>query len=101
MFELDDITPEQVADLRGMKQDDALIKLSEALDVCRITGATALLVKIDPATPTSGETLFRPVGEALREAKKQRYVDYCCPVAQKDCGGFLVIFPDGPTPKKH
>ena len=96
----DEIPPEHEADLRGLKKNDALAKLSEALDLCRIMGLRALLVKFDPAGPTSGETLFQPVGQALRDAKRDGYVDYCHPIADKECGGFLVIL-HGDAPKKH
>lgn len=101
MFAPAQTTPDHEADLTGLSENDALAKLSEALDTCRIMGLRALLVKFEPATASSGPTLFQPVGQALREAKQQGYVDYCHPIADKGCGGFLVVLRDGPAPQKH
>lgn len=101
MFARKDIPAEHEADLRGLSKNDALAKLTEALDTCRIMDLRALLVKFDPATPTSGETLFQPVGQALREAREDGYVDYCMPISDKDCGGFLVVLTSNHKPQKH
>lgn len=79
-------------DLRGSKKEEALHKLSHMMDYCRRTAALSLLVRFDPATEKSGETLFPHIGRALKEYKRQGVVEGCYPVMEKDSGGFFVYF---------
>lgn len=54
-------------DLTAMGRTDALEKLAYDLAEARRDGASRVLVRITPATPGGGETLFLPVGRYLRD----------------------------------
>jgi DNA-nicking Smr family endonuclease len=54
-------------DLTGMARTDALEKLAYDLAEARRARANRVLVRITPATPGGGETLFLPVGRYLRD----------------------------------
>lgn len=85
-------TPDIELDLRGHRENDALKLLGEALDESSRQGHEALLVRFDPATATSGPTLFQPVGKFLVDAKKKGIVSHCHPLVEEDSGGFYVVF---------
>ena len=52
-----------------------------------------VVIRIDPAGPDSGETLFQPVGRQLVAAMKRGLVSRCSPLAPKDGAGFTVELP--------
>lgn len=85
-------TAESELDLRGRRENDALVLLGEALEESSRQGHEALLVRFDPATATSGPTLFQPVGKLLVDAKKRGIVSHCHPLIEEDSGGFYVVF---------
>jgi hypothetical protein len=54
-------------DLTDMAREPALEKLAYDLAEGRREGKERVLVRFTPASPTSGETLFLPVGRYLRD----------------------------------
>ncbi len=81
---------DDVLDLRGMATPVAIDCLSRMLERCRFAPSRRLLVRIDPATATSGETLFLPVGRRLLEARRQGWVERFHPLPADAGGGFWV-----------
>lgn len=53
----------------------------------------SVAIRFDPAGPSSGETLFQPVGRLLVDAMKRGLISRCSPLAPKDGAGFVVELP--------
>ncbi|WP_421710293.1 hypothetical protein [Algihabitans sp.] len=83
-------------DLRGLSWAEARIAIERTLEDHSSTEATALVIRIDPATPTSGETLFLPVGRHLLEARRRGRIRSFTPLPEGDGGGFHVELPGHP-----
>ena len=80
-------------DLRGLSWAEARVAIERTLEDHSSTEATALVIRIDPATPTSGETLFLPVGRHLLEARRRGRVRSFTPLPEGNGGGFHVELP--------
>jgi hypothetical protein len=85
---------EAVIDLRGTAKADA-----EAHVVALLSGrggrpVRTVAILMDPATPTSGETLFQPIGRLLLEGKRRGIVERLLPLPARDGLGFYVVFPE-------
>lgn len=81
---------EAVLDLRGMARPVALEKLRVLIDVRVGPGPRLWAVRIEPARPGGGETLFQPVGRYLLEAKRAGKIFAVTPLADPPGGGFAV-----------
>ena len=84
-------------DLRGVSAADAHIAIERMLERRRVVEATTVVIRIDPATPTSGETLFLPVGRQLLDARRRKLVRHFTPLPEGDGGGFHVELPANPA----
>ncbi|MEO1249782.1 MAG: hypothetical protein AAFW76_08075 [Pseudomonadota bacterium] len=80
-------------DLRGLSTEQARITIEQMLERHRVFEAKTVVIRIDPATPTSGETLFLPVGRQLLEARRRNIIRRFAPLPEGDGGGFHVEFP--------
>ena len=81
-------------DLTGVDAAHASVAIERMLERQRFRGeARNVMVRLDPASPTSGETLFQPVGRQLVAAMKQGLVTRCWPLSPDDGAGFLVELP--------
>ena len=79
-------------DLRGASPALAHAAIAAALaDTPR--EPTSLLVRISPATPTSGETLFQPVARQLLTARRDGLVLNFAPLPPDAGAGFHVQLP--------
>ncbi len=85
---------EHTLDLRGVSLNDAQSAIAEMLEQRHLAASKKLIVRIDPATATSGETLFLPVGRQLLDARKQGLITRMHPLPEADGGGFYVELPD-------
>ncbi|MFC7398642.1 hypothetical protein ACFQU1_15690 [Chelatococcus sp. GCM10030263] len=84
---------EAVIDLRGTAKAEA-----EAHVVALLSGrggrpVRTVAILMDPATPTSGETLFQPIGRLLLDGKRRGIVERLLPLPARDGLGFYVVFP--------
>lgn len=77
-------------DLRGVSAAEARTAIERMLDRQDSAEATTVVIRIDPATPTSGETLFLPVGRQLLDARRRQLVNSFTPLPEGDGGGFHV-----------
>lgn len=93
----DQTTGEETLDLRGASADDARIAIASILERRRTPASATLVIRIDPASATSGETLFIPVGRQLLNARKRGLVSRFHPLPGADGGGFYVELPGYPT----
>jgi hypothetical protein len=76
-------------DLRGMMAGAAKIAIEAMLQ--RFSGQdTTVIVRITPASPTSGETLFQPVARQLLAARRAELIGRFSPLSQPPGGGFHV-----------
>jgi len=96
-----DLVGEQAAadhelDLRGMSLAQVRIAIERILERRRFIAPTTVVIRIDPATPTSGETLFLPIGRQLLEARRRKLVRRFTPLPDGDGGGFHVELPGHP-----
>ena len=84
---------EAVIDLRGKVRLDAEAHLVALLEGRGGRPVRSIAILIDPATPTSGETLFQPVGRLLLDGKRRGVVERLLPLPARDGLGFFVVFP--------
>ena len=80
---------EHELDLRGMTAEAARIAI-EAMLRQRAGQDTSVVVRITPASPTSGETLFQPVARQLLAARRAGVIGRFSPLSQPPGGGFHV-----------
>ena len=79
-------------DLRGLNRARAMSQLYQMLDRGRFGQASALRIRIDAASSTSGETLFQPVAKLLLSALRRNVLS-CCYLLPREVGaGFYVRF---------
>lgn len=81
---------EQLLDLRGASLNRAQAALDHMLAVSQGKASCSVVIRIDPATATSGETLFLPLGRQLLEARKTGRISRLLPLPEGDGGGFYV-----------
>ncbi len=85
---------EHTLDLRGVSLSQAGTAISQMLEQRPSGDLESVVIRIDPATPTSGETLFLPVGRQLLEARRRGLITRFHPLPEADGGGFYVELPD-------
>jgi len=92
----DHATGEYLLDLRGVSLSHARSAISQMLERWSPSDSTSVVVRIDPATATSGETLFLPIGRQLLEARQRGLITRFHPLPEADGGGFYVELPGPP-----
>ena len=85
-------------DLRGVSGEQARVAIERMLEDHGFVETTTVAIRIDPATPTSGETLFLPVGRQLLDARRRDLVRHFTPLPEGDGGGFHVELPGRSEP---
>jgi len=73
-------------DLRGLDLAHARASVERMLERSRFRRPRSVVVRIDPASPTSGETLFQPMGRMLLEALRAGVVTKCSPLPEGGAG---------------
>lgn len=79
-------------DLRGLNRARAMTQLYQVLDLGRFGQTGALRIRIDPASATSGETLFQPVAKLLLAALRRKVLSGCYLLPRELGAGFYVRF---------
>ncbi len=86
-------------DLTGVDGEHARIAIERMLERQRFRGEPrSVVIRLDPAGPTSGETLFQPVGRQLLQAMKKGLIARCSPLSVKHGAGFTIELPGQETP---
>ena len=86
-------------DLTGVDGEHARIAIERMLERQRFRDEPrSVVIRLDPASETSGETLFQPVGRQLVAAMKRGLVVRCAPLAPKEGAGFLIELPGRADP---
>lgn len=88
---------EYTLDMCGVSAAHAEVAIERMLERRRFGPPTTVLIRIDPAGPASGETLFLPVGRQLLEARRRGLVTSFAPVSVPPGGGFHVTLPGHPA----
>ena len=86
----DQASADHELDLRGVSREQARIAIERMLERQDFVEATTVVIRIDPATPTSGETLFLPIGRQLLDARRRKLVRRFTPLPEGNGGGFHV-----------
>lgn len=78
-------------DLTGLDLAHSLASIDRMVERQRFRSeARSVVIRLDPATATSGETLFRPVGRHLLGLMRQTRIAKCRPLAGDKGAGFFV-----------
>ena len=89
-----DRTADYELDLTGLDELHAMASIERMIERQRFRGeAREVVIKLDPAGPDSGETLFQPVGRALLDYMKRGLVAVCRPLSPDVGAGFYVELP--------
>lgn len=81
-------------DLTGLDRTHALASIERMVERQRFREEPrAVVVRLDPATATSGETLFQPVGRALLGFLKRGHVSSCRPLPITEGAGYYIEMP--------
>ena len=91
---------EYTLDLQGVSLSHARTAISQILERWRSDDPTSVVIRIDPATETSGETLFLPIGRQLLEARRRGLIARFHPLPEADGGGFYIELPGRPRYKE-
>ncbi len=83
-------------DLCGLDLPHSIGSVEQMLERSRFRPPRSVIIRIDKATPTSGETHFQPVGRLLVEAMKAGTVLQCRPISDPG-GGFWIRLAGNPN----
>ena len=78
-------------DLRGLDLAHAQASIARMLERSRFRAPRTVVVRIEKATATSGETLFRAIGRQLVEAMKASLVRRCRPLPESGAGFWVEL----------
>ncbi|MBT5051365.1 MAG: hypothetical protein HOM58_22920 [Rhodospirillaceae bacterium] len=78
-------------DLQGLDWPHAEASIERMLERSRFRPPRDVVIRIDPATATSGETLFQPVGRQLVDAIKAKTVARCRPLPEGNAGFWVEL----------
>jgi hypothetical protein len=92
---------EAVIDLRGTAKADAEAHVAALLSGRGGRPVRSVAILINPATPTSGETLFQPIGRLLLDGKRRGVVERLLPLPARDGLGFYVVFSGMPEQQRQ
>jgi len=86
-------------DLCGLDLAHSIASVERMIERSRFRTPRTIFIRIDPATATSGETLFQPIGRILVQAMKVGKVAQCRPLLESDSGFWVSLRGNLKTPK--
>lgn len=82
---------EYVLDLCGLDLAHATASIQRMLERSRFRASRSVIVRIDPAGPDTGETLFQPVGRLLLDQRRKGVLAKLSPLPlHAGCGYYVV-----------
>ena len=78
-------------DLRGLDLAHARASVERMLERSRFRRPRSVVVRIDPASPVSGETLFQPIGRILLDALRADVATRCSPLPEGAAGFWVQL----------
>jgi hypothetical protein len=68
-----------------------MASVERMLERSRFRPSRSVIIRIDKAGPTSGETLFQPIGRQLVDALKTNLVSRCRPLPEGSAGFWVEL----------
>ena len=84
-------TAEYELDLCGLDRAHAEASIERMLERSRFRPPRSVIIRIDKASATSGETLFQPIGRQLVAAMKADLVRRCRPLPEGNAGFWIEL----------
>jgi len=78
-------------DLCGLDLAHSIASVERMIERSRFQKPRTVIIKIDRATATSGETFFRPIGRLLIQAMKEGTVRQCRPHMETGSGYWVSL----------
>lgn len=78
-------------DLCGIDKLHGEASVERMLERSRFRAPRSVVIQIDKASPTSGATLFQPIGRLLVEAMKAGVVEQCHPLPDAGAGFWISL----------
>ena len=78
-------------DLCGLDLLHTIASVERMIERSRFRKPRSVAIRIDPASATSGETHFQPIGRLLVEAMKAKTVERCRPLADPGAGFWVCL----------
>ena len=78
-------------ELCGLDLPHSIASVERMIERSRFRKPRSVAIRIDPATATSGETHFQPIGRFLVEAMKAGTVERCRPLADPGAGFWVSL----------
>ena len=78
-------------DLCGLDLLHTIASLERMIERSRFRKPRSVAIRIDPASATSGETHFQPIGRLLVEVMKAKTVERCRPLADSGAGFWVCL----------
>mgnify|MGYP001482371004 CR=1 FL=1 len=86
-----DDNAEYELDLRGLDLAHAKESVVRMIERSRFRAPRSVIVRLDPAGPDTGETLFQPIGRLLLEQRRKNALEKLSPLPlYAGCGYYLV-----------
>ena len=94
-------TAEYELDLRGIDRLHGEASVARMLERSRFRPPRSVVIRIDKASPTSGATLFQPIGRQLVEAMKSGVVQRCHPLPEAGAGFWVSLTGNPNAPEEE
>ena len=78
-------------DLCGLDLPHTIASVERLIERSRFRKPRSVAIRIDPASATSGETYFQPIGRLLVEAMKAKTVERCRPLSDPGAGFWVSL----------
>ena len=78
-------------DLCGLDLAQSIASVERMIERSRFQKPRTVIIKIDRATATSGETFFQPIGRLLIQAMKEGTVRHCRPHIEAGSGFWVSL----------
>jgi len=78
-------------DLCGLDLAHSIASVERMIERSRFRKSRTVFIRIDPATATSGETFFQPIGRLLVQAMRVGKVQQCRPLVDAGSGYWVSL----------
>lgn len=86
-----DDTAEYELDLCGLDLPHARESVVRMIERSRFRTSRSVIVRLDPAGPDTGETLFQPIGRLLLDLRRKGHLSKLSPLPHHAGSGFYLI----------
>lgn len=86
-----DDTAEYELDLCGLDLPHATESVARMIERSRFRAPRSVVVRLDPAGPDTGETLFQPIGRLLLDLRRKGQLSKLSPLPHHAGSGFYLV----------